>query len=384
MSRLLPVFNRPVLICLTGLARGGLEAHVLTLAQALRNRGDCPFHIVCHFDAWFMQAALRDGLPVTLLPLRNRLDSRVLREFEDFVRRTGFSLIHAHDKRILLAARRAARRLRLPLLSTYHGWVSSNRWVHFTNWLDLRLRLSWQRFIAVSPQIAEELRRTGVPADRIAVIPNSVDPAAFASLRPREQVRAAEGFRESDFVVGTASRLSLEKRPDLLVRAFARFHVECPEARLLVIGDGPLRAASEDLARGSGLAEAVRFTGFRNDVPSLLNALDVFVLSSQTEGTSQALVEAMWLGRPIVATRVGGVPSQVEHDREALLAPSGDAAALAWHLLSFRRDPDLRRRLGEAAQRRAQAEFSAELMAERTVRVYQEALADGVSPRHPI
>jgi glycosyltransferase involved in cell wall biosynthesis len=366
--------ERPILLCLTGLARGGLETHVLTLADALRRRGDCRLHVACHFDAWFAHAARERGHSVTIVPLSGRLNPATFFRFARFVRRGGFGLIHAHDKRIALSARYAAWRLGLPLVVTQHGWVSTRRWVHFTNWIDLRLRVRGQRYVAVSQEIAARLAGVGVAPERIAAIPNSVDPLAFASLPGREAMRKAEGFGPGDFVVGTVSRLADEKRPDLLLEAFAQARKECPSARLLFVGEGPMQTELAKKARRLGVSDAVRFGGFRSDVPALLAALDVFANASRAEGTPQALLEAMWAGCPIVATRVGGVPDLVEDGAHGLLVPSGDASALARGILRLYGDPAERARLGENARLRARTEFSSDRMAERTVQVYLDAL----------
>jgi glycosyltransferase involved in cell wall biosynthesis len=151
----------------------------------------------------------------------------------------------------------------------------------------------------------------------------------------------------------------------LLLRAFAKVRMQVPEAVLAVVGDGPLRAALETQAEQAGISDAVRFMGDRHDVPRLLTGMDVFALSSASEGYSIALLEACAAGLPIVATDVGGNREIVRDGVNGRLVPAADVAALATALIALLRGGDEAGRMGRAGQSWAQAEASFRTMAER-------------------
>jgi glycosyltransferase involved in cell wall biosynthesis len=142
---------------------------------------------------------------------------------------------------------------------------------------------------------------------------------------------------------------------------------------LVLVGDGPERQAIEELVRRERLASHVRLLGLRSDVPRLLAAADVFLLTSLSEGIPLTVIEAMAAGLPVVSTRAGGVGEVVDDGRSGLLAAVGDDAVLAEHLLRLARDPALRRRLGSSGRERARAFFSERLMHARYVELYQDA-----------
>jgi glycosyltransferase involved in cell wall biosynthesis len=150
-----------------------------------------------------------------------------------------------------------------------------------------------------------------------------------------------------------------------------------PDARFAWAGDGELRRATEVATQEAALGASVRFLGFLEDLESFWRSVDVFFLPSAFEAMGTVLLDAMARGIPIVATRIGGIPEIVRHDQEGLLAPPGDAAALADALVELRRNPELARRLGDAGRTRAR-EFDARRTAERTRALY-DSLASGVA-----
>jgi glycosyltransferase involved in cell wall biosynthesis len=148
-----------------------------------------------------------------------------------------------------------------------------------------------------------------------------------------------------------------------------------PNACLLLVGEGPLREELEARAADLGIAGRVRFMGFRDDVPRILGALDCFALPSLSEGLSIATIEAMAAGLPVVVTASGGPRDLVEHGGTGLVVPPGDASALSAAIAAIRGDPDLARRLGAAARRKAEA-FDVRSMVQKYERLYREVLSD--------
>jgi glycosyltransferase involved in cell wall biosynthesis len=230
-------------------------------------------------------------------------------------------------------------------------------------------------FVAVSPETAAFAnRRREVAQRRLLVIPNGIsldrfrpDPAA------RARVRKELGVEPDGWVVGTVGRLAVEKNQALLLRAVAPLLGR--QARVALVGDGPLRRELAQLAAGLGIADSVHLLGARGDVPDVLNAFDAFVLCSDTEGLPLAVPEAMATGLPVVATAVGGIPTVVEEGRTGFLVPTGDADALRDRLARLRADPPMARACGERGRRTAVARFSSERMQRDYAELYRRLLA---------
>jgi glycosyltransferase involved in cell wall biosynthesis len=173
-------------------------------------------------------------------------------------------------------------------------------------------------------------------------------------------------------VVGNVAALTGHKDHATLIEAAGLVLRARPETRFVIVGEGPLRRELEARVREGGLAGRVAFAGFRDDVDRLLPAFDVFCLSSQLEGLGTSVLDAMAFGRPVVATAAGGIPEAVEDGVTGRVVPVRDPVALARALLDVLRDPEARRAMGDAGRQRFLARFTADRMAEETLRVYAE------------
>ena len=231
------------------------------------------------------------------------------------------------------------------------------------------------RYLAVSRQVAAQLReRFGVRADKITQVPNAVALDRFPRAVSPAPARPTDPA--VPHTVLTVARLDPQKGLHDLVAAAALV----PEARVMVVGEGPERPALETEIARLGLGDRVHLLGFRSDVPDLLAASDLFVLPSLFEGLPLSILEAMAAGKPVVATAIGGNDEAVVDGATGLLVPPGDPQALADAIRALLRDPERRRRLGEAGRRRAEAEFSATAMVRRVAAVYDELLAASDRP----
>ncbi len=250
--------------------------------------------------------------------------------------------------------------------------------------LVLRAGQQADAFISLTRQITEELAAVGIARERINQIPNGVDCARFTPTAPaqRAALRTQLSLPPDRPIVFFSGRLSAEKAVDVLLRAWQRARARCPEALLVVAGDGPLRAEMEALARELGLEESVRFLGWVEQVLPFYQAADVFVLSSWSEGMSIALLEAMACGLAPVVTAIPGNVDVVAHERNGLLVPAGDAEALAAALARPLNDADLRAQLAAAAIHTVRADFSLERMLQRYTDLYQR-LAQSAPGRRP-
>jgi glycosyltransferase involved in cell wall biosynthesis len=232
------------------------------------------------------------------------------------------------------------------------------------------------RIVGVSEAMTEALHRhLRIPRRKLYTIANGVESSSGTSAADR--VRALERLQLPDGarLVGTASRLVWEKGLSHLLEAWNVVRQAEPNAVLLIAGDGPERTALEALTDSLALRSHVRFLGMRDDVAALLSSLDVFVMPSVSEGLPMALLEAMAVGRPIVATNIGGMPDALAAGEAGLIVPPADPAALATAIIQLLNDPGYATRIGAAAASRFQERYTARAMA----RAYEDLYLAGAS-----
>lgn len=299
---------------------GGLESVVQGLTAGLRQRGHGVW-LACTVlpGAGEPPIAVRArdaGVNAVTLRMGGRAYLAEHRALSDLMRREGIQVVHTHGYRSDVVGGSAARRLGTPQVTTAHGFIGGTRRGRFYEWLQLRSARRAAAAVAVSRPIVEVYRAAGVPEDRIHLIPN-----AWAGADPlgREAARAALGLRPGAPLLGWVGRLSREKGPDVFVEALGLLRELSWEA--VVIGEGPERTGLEARAGELGLRERLRWLGVVPDAGRLMAAFDGFVLSSRTEGTPVALLEAMAAGVATVASRVGGVPDVISEREAWLVAP---------------------------------------------------------------
>jgi glycosyltransferase involved in cell wall biosynthesis len=217
-----------------------------------------------------------------------------------------------------------------------------------------------------------------LPPEKVLHLPNGIWPLAVSR---DADLRAELGIPASAPLVVSVSVLRAQKALDVLVRAAQRVHAAIPEVRVLIVGDGPERDNLTRLVRELALEEVVLFTGHRSDIGDVLAASDVVALSSAFEGSPLALMESMGAGKPVVATRVGGVPEIARDGIDGLLVPPGDSDALALALTTLLRDPDLRARLGAAGRERQRSEYDIHVMVQRLEHLYESLFAQTARAR---
>lgn len=290
-------------------------------------------------------------------------------------------LIHAHGLRGAWIGSWAALLVRRPMVMSAHN-VPEARSVLRRFALTRSVRTA-HTVVAVSEAVAAGLSKCGVPRERITVLPNGV---AWRPAPDRDTLgerRLQLSVDAEAFMVAAAGRLSPEKGFDVLVAAAPAVVAGCSGAHIAICGAGPERERLETQIAALGMTNSVRLPGYVADLDRRLSVADVVVVPSRTEGQGLVALEAMALGVPVVASRVGGLPEVVEDQLTGLLVPPDDWEALADALLRLAMDPSLRARLGEAARLRVRERFSIETLLDRMAELYratQNSLQGRMSP----
>lgn len=364
-----------VLEVLASGAVGGGSTHLRELATGLD-----PVRIACQVscseDGPLAQDLESAGVPVTRLSMRRALNPGAIRPLAMLMRHQRIDLVHAHGTRAALCALPAARLLGLPALYTVHGWSCHARGGPGLEQLARQAERAATKLadevICVSRHDLEAGLRWGLlQPSRSQVISNGIDPGRFAPMPlRRDAMRRQLGIPAEAPALMVCGRLTHQKGQRIFLHAAASLLGRHPEATFVLVGDGPERAALEAVAQSLGLAEHVRFTGARADMPAVLAAADVFVLPSLWEGLPIALLEALACEVPAIATAVGGAAEIVQPGLNGLLVPPGQSEPLAEAMHALLATPIWARRLARAGRERVLARYSGEVMVAEVAELY--------------
>ena len=336
---------------LLGSARTDRRRFAVTVCY-LRDRRDPVFSI----DA---KAA---GLPIDYVELTeaHSFDVSVFSRLRQLVRERDIDIVHAHDYKTDVLAWLLAKVEGVTPMATAHGWTGHSRRERTLYYpLDKRVLTRFPKVVAVSSDVRRELVDRGAKDEAVTTVLNGIDHRAFRRDRSREQtVRRQLGLVEDDFVIGAVGRVEPQKRFDLLLQAFASLKTSYPRMKLMVVGDGSRLGALQDQATRFGFGDSCRLLGNRTDIADLHHAFNVFVQSSDYEGTPNAVLEAMAFETPVVATSAGGTAEIVRDGIDGVIVPIGDTGRLARAIASVLGDPDAARARAASARRRVETDLS--------------------------
>jgi sugar transferase (PEP-CTERM/EpsH1 system associated) len=362
---------------------GGAEQVVVDLAGLQRAAGHEVMVVGIATDANGPRAdQLRErDVAVHMVPKRPGFDLTLPGKLAAFFAKHGVSIVHSHNQMPLIYATAAGRLHRVPVCHTLHGAMFDQGRRAWLRHIAAKLA---DAHVAVSQSTADfMLKHNEVPSSKLHVVLNGIDLSRFRpDLAARRRIRAELGIPEGAWVAGAVGRLSQVKNHALLLRAAAG--VLSDGGRLLLVGDGPEAAPLRALADELGIGDRVVFAGERHDVPELLAASDVFVLSSTSEGLPLSMVEAMATGLPVVSTAVGGIPALVADGETGFLVPSGDVDALAAKLAALKADPGRAEAMGRRGRALAMGRYSAERMMASYMDIYEGLLARRESERRAV
>ncbi len=360
---------------------GGAERFLVGLVQHMDRNRFRPLVAWLSEGGAFADDLVQQGIPVIGLHARGHRDVRALARLVRLMREQQVCVLNTHLFVDGFYGRLAALWARVPVrvVTQQNAYDDPKlRLPTWQIWANRSLVPVTHKFIAVSQAVREYLHRVEwVPEGKIVVIPNAITPPT-----PPEpaQVRALReqwlGHRRGP-LVGTVARLQPQKGLDVLLQAVHLLQSEMPELRAVVVGEGPLRTLLERQALTMGLTDRVLFVGTRRDIPTVLAALDVFVLPSRFEGLSLALLEAMAMARPVVATAVSGTVEVIRDGETGVLVPPGDADALAAGIRVMWKQRDRAQRMGENARRLVTERYTIQAVARAYEEVYDTLVRGG-------
>jgi len=346
--------------------RGG-EQQVLYLSQALHAQGYDNVTI-CQPHSALYQRVCEARLPVRALRVLHEVDVVAAWQLARYLRRERVDILHMHESRghtIGLLACALASQVR-KVVSRRVAFKPSRNW--FSRW---KYTLPRVQYLAVSEAVRQVMMDSGLPGTQVLTIHSGID-LKRCDKAPEVEPLFPSGTR----VVGTVGHLASNKGHLYLLEAAQRLIRDEPNLGVAIVGTGGLRRRLEAQAVALGVAEYVKFTGFRRDIPSLIKEFEIFVFPSHLEGLGTSILDAMALGKPVVATHAGGIPETVQDGVTGLLVPPRDPAALAQAIGYLLQHPELQAQFGKEGRRRVEQGFTAARMARQTRQVYHQLMHD--------
>jgi glycosyltransferase involved in cell wall biosynthesis len=329
----------------------------------------------------FYERARRRGISVRMVHCNGRADWRAVRQIEEYIQEDEVDLVHTHGYKADLYGYLAAWRCHKPVVATCHNWVGGTAALGIYNHLDRMVLKKFNALAAVSDAVAHRLLAFGVPAEKIKTIANGIDVMAFERAEPLPLLKA-----EDSTVVGLVARLDLQKGFEYLLRAARELCKTSPGLKIVIAGEGPDRNAIEEMVQQYGLQSNVILAGQQSNMPAVYAAMDIFVLPSLNEGLPMTVLEAMAASKPVIATRVGAIPSVIKDGESGLLVDPKNSEGLRNAIASLLDDPERRRRMGTQAHAWVSQNYTSEAMALKYRDMYEEVLGkpatSAISARH--
>lgn len=362
-----------VLFLTTHLNTGGITSYLLTLGKGMIERG-VRVHIASSGGDMAGEFSAR-GVQLLNLNIRTKseLNPRIycaLPVLKRYVHQHTVDMIHTQTRITHVMGACLSRLTGRPHVSTCHGFYKTR--------LSRRIFPCWgNAAIAISAAVQAHLRDDfKMPDDHVALIFNGIDIRVFMPVSPgvKQQLRHKHNLGD-EFIIGIIARLADIKGHDILIESMKIIHAQMPDAKLIIAGEGKMEAKLRDMVKVFGLAQNIFFYPVTYKPAAVLPLLDVFVLPSREEGFGLAVLEAQAAGVPVVASRVGGIPSLIEDGKTGFLVEPENSAALAQTILGALRDKDRLAQIAKAGRRSVENNYGADTMVEKTLALYKRVTA---------
>ncbi|MFO7915388.1 MAG: glycosyltransferase [Candidatus Krumholzibacteriales bacterium] len=376
-----------VLHIIYSLFRGGAERLIET---TVRFSDPSLFqHSVCSLtEAGDMASSIeRAGAEVHVMGKRGRFDLRVFLRLASLIRKGGFDLLHLHNMpgNLWGTAASSAALSSTPIVRTEHGYLFHSRYPRFYEYLYVVLSARSRKIICVCDALRETLSdRFPSLKEKLITIRNGIPAEDFSGLPSKEECRRFFDLPSGPGLIGTAGRLSGEKNQAELIRAFRMVSEDLTGVNLAIMGEGEMKDDLTSAAEDMGLAGRIIFLPPSGEIDRFYGALDLFVLSSTSEGMPLTLLEAMACGLPVVAPAVGGIPEAAEDSLSGYLYPAGNEELLADRISGIISDPGMGKRMGERGREIVRREFNAGRFASEQDELYMRIIRESARPGRPL
>jgi glycosyltransferase involved in cell wall biosynthesis len=354
---------------------GGGESHLLDLVENLDK--DLFEPVVLSFtEGPMVDRLIAMGIPTHVIHTTRPFDISKWGRVKKLIEAEKFDLVHAHGTRAHSNVSWAARQLRLPLVYTVHGWS-----FHDNQKFPLKnLRVMGEKYLtakaSVNISVSKSVHETGQQyfrGYRSVIIPNGINQQKFDPARPMKDVRAELNIPRDAVLVLFLARFTEQKQPLTMIRSFAKAAAENETLRLLMVGDGEQKRDADALVAITDMSGKIIMQSFRQDVPDILAAADIYVLPSLWEGLPLGLLEAMAMGKAVIASRADGTKEVIHHESNGILVNVENLEEeVAAAITRLSHDPSLRARLGEQARATITATYSAAKMTREVEEIYRE------------
>jgi glycosyltransferase involved in cell wall biosynthesis len=352
----------------SSLGWGGQEKRILRELLGLSRESFRPL-LACQPESRIGQNAEALGLQVDYLKMRANIDPLAVFQFLRMFHHHKVDIVHTHSSADSWMAATAAKisPRRPSVVRTRHLSVSFNNRLIYSFMADrvVTVGSSTRRYM---------IQKKGIPEGKVLTIPTGVDLTRFNPRESREDLRGELGIPAGVPVYGTVAVFRRLKGHRYLLEAVPEITSCVPGAKLLLVGEGPQENHIQEMIEEKRIKESVIMPGFREDITRVLNTLDVFVFPSLQEALGTAILEAMAMEKPVVASRVGGIPEVVQEGRTGYLIDPEDSRAIARRVIQLLKDGETRRRMGAEGRRLVEARYDNRLMVQQLEKLYHELM----------
>ena len=356
-----------------GTWRGG-EQQTLNLLAGLNQR-QVACHLVCQAGSPMEERAVRAGVDVFPISMRGEIDLAAGLLIRKLIKKFSYDIIHSHTSHAHSLAFLASIGTGATRLVTRRVDFSIFRH-SFLKLSGIKYRFMADYYIAISHKIKEVLVNDGIPDQRIFVVHSGIDPQRFMQATG-DHLLSEFNIKEKQKVVINVAHLAEHKGQKYLVRAIPRVLAKLPDTRFFIIGKGELMEKLKKTASGLGLKKELIFTGFRDDVAGFYQIADLYVMSSVQEGLGTAVLDALALAKPVVATRAGGLPEIIHDGKTGRLVAPADPEALADGIVEMLTRAQAAKAMANEGQSMVQNTFSIDAMVKNNIEIYKKVSANG-------